>query len=431
MCGCQLSLYGHIALAPAPNPQDISAEPARWANTDLTHVQPLTTQVNDWITYRGNNARSDESMTEIPTQIDLAWQSQIDADQLPTAPVSAGGWVFIADRSGCITALDGAGTQQWKAYTSGAIFYPPTLANDRLFVGAADGRVYAFEARTGRALWSYRVAPQNRWITVYGKLISRWPVSGGVVVDQNTVYAAAGIAHYDGTFVVALDAITGELKAENRTSGKLAEEVNGGISLQDNLSIVDGELRFLAGGVYETARYNLQTLQCLNEPKAQVTSQFHTAFYAFYPDYGKYLSLDHTRNDRTSLVMDASYEGSVFTNLALQAPLPDGVPDEPTDAARWARRHGSVKREILWQDKANRRFTSFVVTDQTLLGAGHVDGAEEQPFLVAINVHDGTDIWQQPLPALAVKGGLAVDPEGRIYVAMENGNLACFRPRGK
>ena len=93
--------------------------------------------------------------------------------------------------------------------------------------------------------------------------------------------------------LVALDAVTGELKARNSSSGTLSPEVNSGISMQGNLMIVDGELRFLAGGVYEFARYDLKTLRCLNTPKVQVTSQFRTAFYPYYPTYGKFVSLDH------------------------------------------------------------------------------------------------------------------------------------------
>ena len=196
--------------------------------------------------------------------------------------------------------------------------------------------------RSGRLLWTFRGAPEDRWIPIYGKLINAWPVAGGVVVDDGTVYAAAGIAHYDGTYVVALDALTGELKAHNSTSGTLSDDVNSGISLQGKLMIAEDELRFLAGGVYETARYDLKTLECLNTPKVQVTSKFRTAFYPYYPEYGKFASLDHTRADRSTLVHDASYEGSQFSNLALRAPLPPGVPKEKKEAARWGRRQASM-----------------------------------------------------------------------------------------
>jgi outer membrane protein assembly factor BamB len=351
----------------------------------------------------------------------------VSTGELPTAPVTAGGFVFIADRSGVVKALDRNGAEVWQAYTAGPVYYPPTVARDRLYVGSADGRVYAFEAATGRSLWTFRVAPADRLIPVYDRLISTWPVAGGVVVDEGTVYAAAGIVHYDGTYVVALDAVTGELKAQNSTSGILSEEVNSGISLQGNLMIAGGELRFLAGGVYETARYNLETLECLNAPKVQLTSEFRTAFYPFYPAYGKYVSVDHTLQDGSTLTHDASYEGSVFTNLGLQSPLPPGAPKEKKEAARWFRRQGG-KLEYVWQDKLDRRFTSFVVSGGTLLATGHPDDAPGESFLATINIEDGANGWQRELPADAVKGGTAMDRDGRIYVALENGQLWCFAP---
>ena len=154
---------------------------------------------------------------------------------LPTAPVMAGGLTFVADRSGAVRALNEQGQLQWTTCTGGPVYYPPTVADGRLFVGSADGRVYAMEAATGRLLWSYRVAPRARWIPVYGKLISTWPVAGGVVVEDGVVYAAAGISHFDGTYVVALDAATGQLRWQNDSSGTLSPEVNCGISLQGEL----------------------------------------------------------------------------------------------------------------------------------------------------------------------------------------------------
>ena len=326
-----------------------------------------------------------------------------------------------------IRALDVKGNLIWKQYTAAAVFYPPAVAEDRLFVGSADGRVYAFEARTGRPLWTYRVAPEDRLIPIFGKLMSSWPVAGGVVFENGKVYAAAGLTHYDGTHVVALDAKTGELLVENNSSGKLAEEVNDGVSMQGNLKIVDGELRFLGGGVYETARFDLTTLNCLNTPKPQVTSQYRTAFYPYYPAYGKFVSLEYTCEDGNVLSHDASYEGSVFGNLALHTPLPPGalIKDK---AREFLRRRGrkSPESKILWEDKLQRRFTSFIASPELLVATGHPDNNPNLPFLAAIKIRDGTDVWLHELPADAVKGGTAVDADGRVFVALENGQLWCF-----
>jgi outer membrane protein assembly factor BamB len=429
MCGCQLSLYGNIGLRPdtvsQPPDASASAPPRLVVGADASDVPPLQIQAGDWSTYRGSPARNDVSDVAIPEAVTLQWSAKICQDALPTAPVTAGGLVFVADRRGVVQAFDSSGRPAWKAYTSGPIYYPPTVAHDRVYVGSADGRVYAFAAANGDFLWSYRVGPTDHRIPVYDNLVSSWPVAGGVVVDGATVYAAAGITHYDGTHVVAIDAMTGDLKASNVTSGTLEQEVDNGISLQGNLTIVDGELRFLAGGVYETARYDLNTLKCLNSPKSQVSSQFRTAFYPYYPNYGKYVSLDYQCEDGCQLSHDASYEGSQFENLSRLPALPADTPKQVKEAARWVRRGGKAPDPI-WRDGGNRRFTSFVVTDRALMATGHPDGSESEAFLASINTADGMAHWTEKLPALPVKGGTAVGHDGRIYVSLENGQLLCF-----
>ncbi len=433
MCGCQLSLYGNIGLRPAGAEPDAESSATADAGSALVvgqrqqPLEPLTVRPGDWSTYRGSAAQEDVSLVAIPGNVELQWSADICQNVLPTAPVTADGLVFIADRSGMVQALDADGKQIWKQYTGGPVYYPPTVSHDRVFVGSADGRVYAFAARDGEFLWSYRVGPSSERIPVYDLLISAWPVSGGVVVEGDTVYAAAGITHYDGTHVVALDPVTGKLKASNHTSGTLEKEVNNGISLQGELTIVDGELRFLAGGVYETARYDLKTLRCLNEPMSQVNSQFRTAFYPYYPSYGKYVSLDHQCADGCQLNHDASYEGSQFVNLSRLPALPPGVSLPPQEAARWVRRGGKMP-DPLWQDSVNRRFTSFVVNDDTILAGGHPDLQEDAPFLVAIDAANGTDRWIAPLPSIPVKGGVSISHDGHILVSMENGRLLCFKP---
>ena len=433
MCGCQLSLYGNICLGPAgAAPRRTKAEEiyadALQTFANAGQIVPLKGQSADWPSYRANNARNDVTQNAIPDKVRLQWQVEASTKALLTAPVAAGGLVFVADRSGAVRAFDQQGKPVWKSYTAGPVYYPPAIANDRAYVGCADGCVYAFEAGTGRALWTFRVGPAKHRIPVYGQLISRWPISAGVAVQDETVYAAAGIAHYDGTYVVALDAKTGKLKASNTTSGVMSPEVNSGMSLQGELMIADGELRFLGGGIYEVARYDLKTLKCLNAPKVQITSQYHTAFYPYFPDYGKYVSLDYACADGCNLTHDASYEGSRFSNLALEEPLPANASQPPKELARWNTLQNRKRPKAVWEDKANRRFTSFIVSSARLLAAGHPESKPEAAFLAAINVKDGSDLWSHSLPAVPVKGGTAMDREGRIYTALENGQLVCFAP---
>ena len=252
MCACPLSMYGHICLAPAGK----------------------------------FNRRPGVDRSRLET----------GPGEARSAGKAAAGLVFQGDPSGAVRAVNAADRKlRWKAYTGGSIFFPPCVWQGRVYVGSADGWVYAFEAGTGKRLWRFRVAPVQRWIPVYGNLISTWPVAGGVVVQDGVVYAAAGIAHYDGTHVVALDAVTGKVKWYNDSSGEISAKVKNGISLQGKLYLEGGELRFGGGNVYGVARYALQTGKCLNPP-SDTTRAGHRTF--FRPYYGKYLRPAKRAGDR-------------------------------------------------------------------------------------------------------------------------------------
>jgi len=180
--------------------------------------------------------------------------------------------------------------------------------------------------------------------------------------------------------------------------------------------------------VYEVARYDLKTLKCLNEAKGQITSEYHTAFYPYFPEYGKYVSLDYACSDGCTLTFDASYEGSLFSKLALEKPLPAGKNKPLKEFSRWNTLRKRFLAPTVWQDKANRRFASFIVSSDRLLGAGHLEGKPDAAFLTVVNIKDGSELWSHPLPSLPVKGGTAIDRDGRIYVTLENGQLLCFAP---
>ena len=124
---------------------------------------------------------------------------------------------------------------------------------------------------------------------------------------------------------------------------------------------------------------------------------------------------------------DASYEGSFFGNLVLHAPLPPdaSIKDESRDFLR-RRGRNIPKAKRLWEDKHDRRFTSFIVSPELLLATGHPDKKPNSAFLAAIRIKDGTDAWRHALPADAVKGGTAIGADGRLFVALENGQLWCF-----
>lgn len=429
MCGCQLSLYGHIALAPA---RDFDFQPSldgsRLETGPGYHPRDsLPAHTHKAETVRGHGDTPPEA--GIPAQIQQAWQ-KTSIQARPTTPVAAGERVYLADRNGVVRALDTQGQPVWQAYTGGAIYYPPVVAQGRVYVGSADGWVYSLSASTGERLWRFRVGPACRRLPVYGKLISTWPVAGGLVVQDGVVYAAAGISHYDGTYVVALDAASGTVRWYNDQSGTHSEKSQSGISLQGPLSIQGNELRFAGGGIYRTARYHLATGQCLNTPYDGLNSRFATAFYPYFPEYAKHQSLHHPYPDGRLLQYQISYEGSQFDRLGLLgpalAPDLDKRPAQQTDRPRDGRQN-APQRPALWQHPPGIQYQAFVVSSQTLLAAG-TKGTGDNPeaFLRAIEIKNGSVIWNQVLPALVVKDGIALDHKNRIVVSLENGTVICF-----
>ncbi|MBI5394761.1 MAG: PQQ-binding-like beta-propeller repeat protein [Verrucomicrobia bacterium] len=439
-CRCQLSLYGNVCLAPMAQPRMLSGlqtSAIRKLEACATlEAQPFPVHPDDWPAYQANNSRTAATQVAIPKQVTRAWVSEPSSPCLPTAPVAAGSMVFVGDDRGIVRALDAAdGKLKWKAYTGASIHFPPAVSEGRVFVGSADGHVYAFEAATGRLLWRFRAAPAERWIPVFGKLSSTWPVAGGVVVENGVVYAAAGIAHYDGTHVVALDAVTGKPRWQNATSGQLSDKTHSGISLQGDLYLADGQLCFAGGNVYPEARYNLKTGQCMNPAEDNVKAHANTAFYPYYPDYGQYAALNHTLSDGRSLNYAADFNdyrrGAAHSTLALFGPLPPGAAPLPPNWRVLPRFAAPKSRPpVLWEHKPGPQYHGFIVASDTLLAAGQVlTESKRSCFLSAVNVADGSEVWREELPAPPVKAGAAMDHQSRIFVSLQDGRILSWRKR--
>jgi len=285
MCGCQLSLYGHIALGAAIEvPRSSTDVASRLESSGNVEVEAVV--------YKH---KKDDKPTP--------WTFSPSSPARPTTPVVGQGMVFVADERGVLRMLDVEdGTLQWKVYTGGAIHGPPAYWKGRIYVGSADGWIYSYAAKDGRLVWRFRAAPYERQIPVFERLISTWPVSGGVVIHNHMLYAAAGIAHYDTTHVYALDPATGKVKWYNDSSGNLSP-MGHGVSVQGEPRVRNNTLYFSGGNVYAAAAYELETGKWIGR-KISVD----TVFRAYYPKWGNPVSLV-SKQDGTIF---AKPGGSVF-----------------------------------------------------------------------------------------------------------------------
>ena len=411
ICGCRLSLFGHIGLVPAGG-FDFHATPdasrLESAQGDAVAAKEFPTDASDWPCYRSVPA------TEVapPNQVRTAWTWRAAAGGPASPPVTAGGLVFFGQADGMAHALQVAdGKPVWKAYTGGQVKSSPALWNGRLYVGSGDGWVYAFEAASGKRLWRFRVGPAERRIPVLGRLISTWPVAGGVAAADGVVYAAAGIAHYDSTYVVALDALTGKLKWSNDSSGRMGPNANG-VSLQGPLFISGNRLCFAGGNVYPVAWYDLASGQCQNQPVG-ITTSARSLFYL----------PEHSTLDRVSLPGRRSVVTDGRGSLTLQGPPPASA---PSAAAR-----GAAAEPRLWSHAGPGAYTAVALADKMVLAAGKSMLPPREPAtfcLESLSVQDGSLLWKVPLPAAAVEGGIVVNRDGRIVVSLQNGQIMCLGP---
>lgn len=103
------------------------------------------------------------------------------------------------------------GKALWTLPLGGRVITHPVIADDRIYVGTADGWVISINIADGRILWQYQAAPAARRIVAVGQTESAWPVAGLTVwEDQLLVAAGRRDSFDDGIHVTALDVKTGQ-----------------------------------------------------------------------------------------------------------------------------------------------------------------------------------------------------------------------------
>jgi outer membrane protein assembly factor BamB len=457
VCDCQLTLYGITCLGPAGDldfnqraseserPEKYTGNPRRVAELPQTSA--------DWPTYRADNTGSATTEAAAAEKARLLWQYDPEITAAPgvsagTAPVTVGGLVFTGGADGIVRALNAKnGKLVWKAYTGGAVRFAPTIWKGRALVGSGNGWVYAFEAKTGRLLWRFRAAPAERRIPVYGSLLSTWPASSGVLVEDGIAYFAAGIVNYDGTYVYAVDAATGRIKWQNNTSGHLDHEARTGASVQGHQLLHDGKL-YLAGGTsVSPAVYSISDGECLNDPLILRHLTQNNIFTSQSPR-GCELTLLGGQVAACGKPFYAHpkydvFDDTVFNRIFLASA---GGRDIVWVSSRNNRRilcFDSIDRELLNRkmsqprNRYNLDWKQLKITDRPLWRYDRPESVAvaacrnavvvaADSEVVALDVRDGSVMWRENVPSAPVGWGLAVDREGRVIVTLEDGRVLCF-----
>ncbi len=103
------------------------------------------------------------------------------------------------------------GAELWSFFTGGPVRLAPTFWNGRLFVGSDDGFVYCLQADTGELVWKVRGGPADERLLGNQRMISRWPIRSGVLVDDGIAYFGAGVFPHENVYLVAVRAEDGQI----------------------------------------------------------------------------------------------------------------------------------------------------------------------------------------------------------------------------
>jgi len=461
-CDCNLSLMGRIAMCSATtfvfDRRATETERLEIGTGDITRVAPFETSPKDWATYRGGIARNGSIDAKVSAGALKVWQYVPEQPLQPTAPTAAGGLVFLSGSDGKVRAIDGAsGTLKWTFLTAGPVLQPPTLWNGRAYVGSGDGYVYALEATTGRLLWRFRAAPIARRIMAYGALSSTWPVHTGVLVKDGIACAAAGIIDYDGTYVYALDAITGRITWQNVTSGHLDGRLRKGVSAQGILTVADGRLWMPGGNVVSPASYDINTGEYTGSsagngsPRSNRGEEIGLLADGWLMLGGRlrFSARENVVDPGSFIALSVGSNGPMGKTLPLSpGKIPpawndrylvmvEGRSTPPTcwrvDTLNDYLKRGDPKTrpQPLWRADWLQQadIVALAIASDSILAVCESSRPRQLASrwrICCMKAEDGRRVWERDLPSPGMAGGLMVDRDGGIIVVMTDGSVACY-----
>jgi len=194
----------------------------------LAVALPVPAHASDWPMYRHDAQRSGVTAEKLAFPLHPVWSVRAAQPPRPAwpepthvlnrmdfdyafEPVVAGGAVFFGSSADdTLRALDlRTGREKWHFIANGPIRFAPHVDSGRVYFADDAGMVYALDAANGALAWQFRAAPADEQLVGNGRMISRWPVRTGVLVDNGIVYAVAGMWPAEGVYVYALRATDG------------------------------------------------------------------------------------------------------------------------------------------------------------------------------------------------------------------------------
>lgn len=417
-CGCVPLFVRGMAAHGAARIVDAEALAGRPRPVERGPGQPSKENTTGWTMYRADLQRSAATAAKVGGVPKISWTARLD-DPLqdgtvaesrrayalhgPTAPTVAGDAICVVDRDRhslvCLDAADGK--VRWRKDLPAVVDTPPTLAGGCALFGAHDGWVYCLSLADGAVVWRARAAPTDDWWMAYGRLSSRWPVIGAVVVEGDTVLATAGwtVGRDGGIFAVAFGLADGATRWA-RVLSRPPQKVTSKVPCFNDVAIAD------ARGVPVVVE------QCLRpEPEASDA-------VLKVPQEGLVQSDLRTRGH-----FDQIFRGVRGLSLAFDDDLVFSAGKHGMAAFAPDHKAGQPPRLGKLSIQGGPPHAVALAGDVVVAAQGQPDGTGK---LTVCNRTDGAAVTSVPLPAPPVRDGVAI-VAGAIVAVCADGSVVMTR----
>jgi len=357
-------------------------------------------------------------------QFDAAYHPVVHGDTL----------LLTSSRTDSVTALDArTGLEMWRFTTDGPVRFAPVVWREWAYFVSDDGYLYCLNVADGTLHWKFRGGASDRKVLGNERLISMWPARGAPAVADGTVYFAAGIWPFMGTFIHALDAQTGKVVWTNDGDGSIFIEqphhadAFGGVAPQGTL-VVAGDRLLVPGGRSVPACFDRKTGKMLHYRLADNSKlgggSRVSAAGGFFLNGGALFDLE------TGDYLASAGELAVLTEDAIYDCTPTEVQVLDLKAAR--REEGTGRRggRSSWSSLSIPKLGAVKVARATAMAVGgHRLFIGQAGRVLALDLPEhGSSFavrWQAPLRGTPQEIVAAKD---RLIVSTREGRVYCFAP---
>jgi len=392
---------------------------------------PATAYGYDWPMWRYNAQRCAASPEQLPAKLNLqwiremaspkpAWPASQDRLQFDTSyePVVAGKTIFVGSMvSDSLTAYDTeTGIEKWRFYADGPVRFAPVVYKDKLYFASDDGYLYCLNTEDGSLIEKFLAGPATNKVIGNDRLVGMWPVRGGPVLYDGTIYFAASIWPFMGTFIYAIDAETADIIWTNSGSGSTylmqphSSPAFAGVAPQGYLVATEDKL-LIAGGRSVPAAYDRRTGKFL---------YYHLNKYGKMGVCKVMASGDYFFNDGSIYKLSDGYGISRAPASVITDNIIIGMRNNAVVA--YQIEPGAKSAKDIWQTESLPQLDRIHIT-----AGSRVYGSGKDGTIIAINIPAGNSkaevSWQAKVDG-EVWSMLAAD--GKLFVITLEGNLYCF-----